>query len=158
MLKYRLLGAGLSKSRQVLVAWSSEYATWGAIFVAQSLVRNPCLAIRMTANRFSPCSLQCSFSEEHTCDASLTEQLLPRLHMLHSMRCSSAVQHLIKSRKHFVVLRIRSLISTCSVAVWQNCTEGNVIGIVDAESANNQAIHRAKSRTTVSMRALQSAL
>ena len=134
----------------ILVAWSSEYATWGAIFVAQSLVRNPCLAIRMTANRFSPCSLQCSFSEEHTCDASLTEQLLPRLHMLHSMLCSSAVQHLI--------IRIRSLISTCSVAVWQNCTEGNAIGIVDAESANNQAIHRAKSRTTVSMRALQCAL
>ena len=74
-------------------------------------------------------TLQCSFSEEHTCDASLTEQLLPRLHMLHSMLCSSAVQHLIKSRKHFVVLRIRSLISTCSVAVWQNCTEGNVTSV-----------------------------
>ena len=89
-------------------------------------------------------------SEEHKCDASLTKQLLLRLHMKDSMLCSSAVQHLI--------IRIRSLISTCSVAVWQNCTEGNAIGIVDAESANNQAIHRAKSRTTVSMRALQCAL
>ena len=89
-------------------------------------------------------------SEEHKCDASLTKQLLLRLHMKDSMLCSSAVQHLI--------IRIRSLISTCSVAVWQNCTEGNAIGIVDVESANNQAIHRVKSRTTVSMRALQCAL
>ena len=55
-------------------------------------------------------------SEEHKCDASLTKQLLLRLHMKDSMLCSSAVQHLI--------IRIRSLISTCSVAVWQNCTEG----------------------------------
>ena len=50
-------------------------------------------------------------SEEHKCDASLTKQLLLRLHMKDSMLCSSAVQHLI--------IRIRSLISTCS-----NCTEG----------------------------------
>ena len=76
-------------------------------------------------------------SEEHKCDASLTKQLLLRLHMKDSMLCSSAVQHLI--------IRIRSLISTCSVAVWQNSTEGNAIDIVDAESANKQAIHRAKS-------------
>ena len=89
-------------------------------------------------------------SEEHKCDASLTKQLLPRLDMLHSMLCSSAVQHLI--------IRIHSLISTCYVAVWHNCTEGNAIGIVDAESANNPAIYRAKSRTIVSMRALQCSL
>ena len=50
-------------------------------------------------------------SEEHKCDASLTKQLLLRLHMKDSMLCSSAVQHLI--------IRIRSPLSTCS-----NCTEG----------------------------------
>ena len=38
--------------------------------------------------------------------------------MLDSMLCSSAVQHLI--------IRIRSLISTCSVAVWYNCTEAEL--------------------------------
>ena len=39
-----------------------------------------------------------------------------------------------------------------------NCTEGNAIGIVDAESTNKQAIHRTKSCTPVSMRVLQCAL
>ena len=57
------------------------------------------------ANRISACS----FSEEHKCDASLTKQLLPRLHMLDSIFCSSASQ--------YVIIRIRSMISTCSVAV-----------------------------------------
>ena len=51
----------------------------------------------------------CSFSEEHKCDASLTKQLLPRLHMLDSIFCSSASQ--------YVIIRIRSMIRTCSVAV-----------------------------------------
>ena len=105
---------------------------------------------RQTASAATGNSGRQAFSEEHKCDASLTKQLLLRLHMKDSMLCSSAVQHLI--------IRIRSLISTCSVAVWQNCTEGNAIGIVDAESANKQAIHRTKSCTTVSMRALQCAL
>ena len=66
---------------------------------------------RQTASAATGNSGRQAFSEEHKCDASLTKQLLLRLHMKDSMLCSSAVQHLI--------IRIRSLISTCS-----NCTEG----------------------------------
>ena len=58
-------------------------------------------------------------SEEHKCDASLTKQLLLRLHMKDSMLCSSAVQHL--------VIRIRSVISTCSVAVWQTARKATLL-------------------------------
>ena len=73
---------------------------------------------RQTASAATGNSGRQAFSEEHKCDASLTKQLLLRLHMKDSMLCSSAVQHLI--------IRIRSLISTCSVAVWYNCTEAEL--------------------------------
>ena len=59
----------------------------------------------------------CSFSEEHKCDASLTKQLLPRLHMLDSILCGSAVWYLI--------IKIRSLISTCSGLAVLACFLGN---------------------------------